>query len=74
MATRQMTPWELRGYLTYPNHFGKPKPASPEDNAWCRGWAKAQAEDLESRKSDYHLQLENDARFGRDTYFANYDF
>jgi hypothetical protein len=67
-----MTANELRGYLTYPNDYGKPRPGSPEENAWCRGWTKAQAEDLQCRKSDYHLSLENDALYGRDSYAVQY--
>jgi hypothetical protein len=41
-----MTVWETRGYLAYPNHFGKPRPGTPEEINFCKGWAKAQAEDL----------------------------
>jgi hypothetical protein len=69
-----MSPWEMRGYLTYPNLFGKPQPGSSEEDKWARGWNKAQAEHLENRKSDYHLSLEQDALFGRESFFANYDF
>jgi len=67
-----MTVWETRGYLAYPNHYGKPKPGTSEEINFCRGWAKAQAEDLENRKSDWHLQLENDYLAGRDTYAVSY--
>jgi hypothetical protein len=67
-----MTVWETRGYLTYPNHYGKPRPGTKEELHWSKGWCKAQAEALENQKSDYHLSLENDALFGRDTFAASY--
>ena len=69
---RDMTQWELRGYLTYPNQYGKPHPGTREEMQWSIGWARAQREDLESQKSQYHLDLENDALFGRDTYAVQY--
>jgi hypothetical protein len=73
MSARQMTPWELRGYLTYPNQYGKPRPGTSEEINWSKGWAKAQAEAIECQKSDYHLHLEQEALLGRDSFFANYD-
>ena len=68
----QMTPWELRGYLTYPNQFGKPVPGTREEMNWSIGWSRAQREDLEGAKSQYHLDLESEALLGRDTYAASY--
>lgn len=70
--SRQFTPWELRGYLAYPQHYGKPRPGSPEENSFSRGWTRAQEEDLLSRKSQYHLDLENDYWAGRESYAAQY--
>lgn len=64
--------WEIRGYLTYPNQYGKPLPGTSEEINWARGWGKAQREHLENQKSDYHLQLENDALYGRDTFAVAY--
>jgi hypothetical protein len=70
--TVRLTPWELRGYLTYPNHYGKPQPGTREEMNWSIGWARAQREDLENAKSQYHLDLEFDAMLGRDSYSAEY--
>lgn len=69
---KEMTGWELRGYLAYPNHFGKPKPGTIEENRFCRGWSKAQAEANLERTSDYHMHLAQEAELGRDSYSANY--
>ena len=68
----QMTQWELRGYLSYPQHYGKPRPGTREEMGWSIGWMRAQREDQERAKSQYHLDLENDALFGRDTYAVQY--
>lgn len=68
----RMTPWELRGYLAYPQHYGKPSPGTREEMNFCIGWSRAQREDLENQKSQYHLDLERDALFGRDSYAVEY--
>jgi hypothetical protein len=39
---------------------------------FCIGWSRAQKEDQECAKSQYHLDLENDALYGRDTYAVAY--
>lgn len=67
-----MSVWETRGYLTYPDQYGKPLPGTKEELAWSRGWIRAQREKMESAKSEYHLHLENDALLGRDSYSASY--
>lgn len=67
-----MTQWELRGYLTYPRKNGMPRAGTPEELSWARGWNRAMEEAELGRKSDYHLQLENDALYGRDTFAASY--
>ena len=72
MNTPRMTPWELRGYLTYPNQYGKPHPGTREEMNWSVGWLRAQREQMESAKSQYHLDLENDALYGRESYAASY--
>lgn len=69
---KTITGTELRGYLTYPNQYGKPGPGTADEIKWSRGWARAQAEHMNNQKSDYHLSLENDALLGRDSYSAQY--
>jgi hypothetical protein len=69
-----MTPWELRGYLTYPNHYGKPRAGTEPEIHFAKGWSKAQAEDLLQRKSEYHLSLEQDAMYGRSAWSDEYKF
>lgn len=68
----KMTTWELRGYLTYPNQYGKPSPGTREEMGWSIGWMRAQREDQECAKSQYHLDLENDALYGRNSYAVDY--
>lgn len=72
MRNGNMTPWELRGYLSYPNQYGKPHPGTREEMNWSIGWLRAQREDLEGAKSQYHLDLEFEAGLGRNTYAASY--
>jgi hypothetical protein len=67
-----MTGWELRGYLTHPNQYGKPRPGTTEEANWSRGWMKAEMEANLERTSDYHLHLAQDALLGRDTYAVQY--
>ena len=67
-----MTVWETRGYLTYPNHYGKPRAGTREEISWSKGWSKAQAEANLEQKSDYHLHLAQEAMLGRNSYAASY--
>lgn len=69
---KTMTAWELRGYLIYPSLHGKPYAGTREEMQWSIGWARAQREDLECAKSQYHLDLEFEAELGRNTYAASY--
>lgn len=72
MGRSTMTVWETRGYLTYPNQYGKPAPGTNEETLWARGWSKAQREANLEATSDYHKQLSDDYYAGRDSFAASY--
>ena len=61
----ELSAWELRGFLAYPQQYGKPKPGTQEEIRWSKGWIKAQAQS--------NNPLGDEWAFGRDTYFAHYD-
>lgn len=53
----KMTRWELRGYLTYPSERGKPRPGTPEEANWLRGWLKA------DREKVFYKETNNSSNF-----------
>lgn len=67
-----MTPWELRGYLTYPRNDGKPLAGTPEEINFAKGWERAQREDILSRQSYLAQEIDFDSEFGRDTFASSY--
>jgi hypothetical protein len=72
MSAKAMTPWELRGYLTYPRLDGKPIPGTREEMNFSIGWARAQREDQLTHQSQLALDLDFESGYGRDTYAVDY--
>jgi hypothetical protein len=60
-----MSPWELRGYATYPQRYGMPQAGTAEELAWARGWNKAQRETIDHS---------NPTSYSSQNYFEDYDF
>lgn len=69
---REMTPWELRGYLTYPRLDGKPRPGTREEMNWSIGWQRGQREDQLAKQNQLYFDLDFETELGRDTYAADY--
>jgi hypothetical protein len=72
MNGKHMTPWELRGYLTYPRTDGKPRPGTREEMNWSIGWSRAQREDDLAKQSQLGLDLQFESDLGRNSYAADY--
>ena len=67
-----MTPWELRGYLTWPRTDGKPHPGTREEMNWSIGWNRAQREDNIAKQSQLGMDLQFDMDLGRESFAAHY--